>query len=80
MVAGQYLPGGEYRFVQAENSAVVQIYSKAQGHLATVLCQRVPAIAEESERLVFHRARQDAPSEGDPRRGWFWVVLPEGAR
>jgi len=42
VVADRHLPSGEYRFVQGENPGVVRIYSKTQGHMATVLARACP--------------------------------------
>ena len=55
LVADRHLPSGEYRFVQGENPGVVRIYSKTQGHMATVLATRVPAAATQGGTLEFHR-------------------------
>jgi len=55
VAADRHFPSGEYRFVQGENPGVVRIYSKTHGHMATLLCQRVPAAATQSGTLEFHQ-------------------------
>ncbi len=55
VVADRQLPGGEYRFVQSEYPGVVQIYSSAQRHVATALCQPFSPAGGSKVELVFHR-------------------------
>jgi hypothetical protein len=54
VLADQPLPSGEYRFVREEGSRVVEVYSKAKGHVGVAACMpaasQMPAVG-----LVFHR-------------------------
>ncbi len=55
VVADQVLPGGEYRFVQEQDTRVVRIYSKDNEQLT--MTHWVPADkgAKGSGKLVFHK-------------------------
>lgn len=54
VLADQPLPSGEYRFVREEGSRVVEVYSKAKGHVGVAAC--MPATSRVSAAgLVFHR-------------------------
>jgi hypothetical protein len=54
VLAGQPLPGGEYRFEVEAAAGVVHIYSPAGRHVATALCQSAPNASREVG-LVFHK-------------------------
>jgi hypothetical protein len=53
VLAGQPLPGGEYRVEVDPTARVVHVYSPAGRHVATALCQTAPSASREVG-LVFH--------------------------
>lgn len=54
VMADQSLPGGEYRFVREDGSRVVDVYSKAKGHVGVAACMPT-ASPMPAAGLVFHR-------------------------
>ncbi|MFN8096504.1 MAG: hypothetical protein U0599_30540 [Vicinamibacteria bacterium] len=54
VLAGQPLPGGDYRFEIDETARVVHVYAPSGRHLTTALCQAQPNAAREVG-IVFHK-------------------------
>jgi hypothetical protein len=76
VMAGQPLPGGEYRLEVDATARVVHVYSPAGRHVATALCQTEPSVSREVG-LVFHtHAGQRFLKAVTTGRG-FEVALPE---
>lgn len=76
VLAGQPLPGGEYRFEVDPAAGVVHVYAPAGRHVATALCQTAPSAAREVG-LVFHKHAGQRFLKAVATGHGFDVTLPE---
>jgi hypothetical protein len=76
VLAGQTLPGGDYRFEIDETARVVHVYSPESRHLMTALCQTAPSAGREIG-LVFHKHAGQRFLKAVTTGHGFDVTLPE---